>query len=170
MPPVVVQHAKQLEARGLGVFFHDLTHDLRVPTAMVTIDDGTLVHFGCASHLRAGAAVTAALLEAAQSRITDLQGAREDLPERGARPAAWFTAIHPRTSAPADLAAAEAPAAGLDALETTLRRVGLEGPLVIDLSLPGVPLAVVRAIVPGLEQWALDPSRRGRRLRQWLQA
>jgi ribosomal protein S12 methylthiotransferase accessory factor YcaO len=39
---------------------------------------------------------------------------------------------------------------------------------VVDLSLPEVDLCVVRAIAPGLETWAYDPSRIGSRARTWL--
>ena len=44
----------------------------------------------------------------------------------------------------------------------------LPAPAYVDLSLEGVPAHVARVVAPGLEVWALDPDRVGRRVERWL--
>src|SRR5262249_11531806 len=58
---------------GLRVLLRDLTADHAVPVVLCVISDGGLAHMGIAAHLDADRAVRDAVLEAAQSRVTDLQ-------------------------------------------------------------------------------------------------
>jgi YcaO-like protein with predicted kinase domain len=76
---------------GLDVLLRDLTTDTAVPIVLCVISEGGLSHMGIAAHLDADRALHDAVVEAAQSRVTDLQGAREDLPPRGAPADPWFT-------------------------------------------------------------------------------
>ncbi|UJR83391.1 YcaO-like family protein [Sandaracinus amylolyticus] len=149
---------------GLSLVLHDLTHDLGIPSVLAVIDDGSLAHVGAASHLRAEVALERAVLEAAQSRVTDLQGAREDLAPRGERPHRWFVE-HDRSRGATWPASVDD-----DDLDARLRAAGLPGAITIDLSPPDVPAFVARVVAPGLESWALDPTRAGARLRSWLRA
>ena len=167
---------------GLRVLLRDLSADHGVPIALCVIDDAGLTHMGIAAHLDADRALHDAVVEAAQSRVTDLQGAREDLPPRGGAADPWFTEpgaapVAPWPPAdtpwpPADIATAPDPIAA--ALGTLVARLAALDPPIepvyVDLGLAGVDLAVVRVVAPGLETWAHDPSRIGPRARRWLTA
>jgi ribosomal protein S12 methylthiotransferase accessory factor len=158
-----------METAGLRILVRDLTCDTGVPTILCTITDHELSHLGVAAHPDGSHALASAIDEAAQSRLVDLQGAREDLPARGGPPAAaWFTEAGaaaavdvPPRSVTTDLDAA------LRWLQARLASVGVD-PVVVDLDLAEVDMAVVRVITPGLEVWAFDPARIGRRALAWL--
>ena len=166
--------AERIAGKGLRVHLLDLSFpararagrgarrrragpDLGLPCAaalLVDPEDGPVpVAAGYACRLTRDAALLAALLEAAQSRLTEIHGAREDV-ARGDRHGAsplhrWCERARPvrRASALPHLPA-RAPAAGAGAVLVRLRRAGfapaaarLDGP-------PGVH--VVRVVVPGL--------------------
>jgi ribosomal protein S12 methylthiotransferase accessory factor len=152
----------RIESRGAKVTLREITAELGVPTVVATIVLDGVAHLGCAARLDLESAAVAAMLEAAQSRVTDIQGAREDLTTLDADhvPNPWFTADDPPTIArtPAIAGLAE-----LVALLTPITR-----PVFVDLSISGVPLSCVRVIAPGLEDWGSDPDRAGERVRGWL--
>jgi ribosomal protein S12 methylthiotransferase accessory factor len=160
------------------VLLRDLTADHAVPVVLCVISDGALAHMGIAAHLDADRAVRDAVLEAAQSRVTDLQGAREDLPPRGGAVDPWFVepgaarvVAWPAAGAPIGLLP-QATSATSAALAVLARRLASLAPPIepvyVDLSLAGVDLSVVRVVAPGLESWAHDPSRIGPRAQAWL--
>jgi len=80
----------RIRSAGLHVLLRDLTADHAVPVVLCVISDGNLAHMGIAAHLDPDRALRDAVLEAAQSRVTDLQGAREDLPPRDGIVDPWF--------------------------------------------------------------------------------
>jgi ribosomal protein S12 methylthiotransferase accessory factor len=172
MDPDAVQAAAPqefgaLRSRGIDLLVRDLTCDTAVPCFLCTINDGSQAHFGAAARPNAVLALRHAMQEAAQSRLTDIQGAREDLPDHDPTVAVdpWFTS--PGGARIVDADGAQTVLAGLDArLKALTPPVEACG---VDLTLSGVDMAVVRALTPGLEVWALDPSRVGARLRSWWQ-
>jgi YcaO-like protein with predicted kinase domain len=160
-----------LQSHGLHVLIRNLRCDTQVPAYLCTIHDGAHAHTGVAARPEAVQAVRAAMQEAAQSRLTDIQGAREDLPQRRREQVdPWF------------LFPGDAPTVDLDPgwtsgnieevlMELNARLVAVEPAIqaaCVDLTLEGVELAVVRAVTPGLEVWALDPARVGPRASTWL--
>jgi YcaO-like protein with predicted kinase domain len=159
----------RLTAAGLHVQLRDVTADTEVVTLLCTITDGELCHLGIASHPDGRQALRRAIDEAAQSRLVDLQGAREDLPPRDGAPVdPWF--VSAGGARVVDVPVGWPPRSmgeALGALRDRLIRLDIE-PVVVDLSLPDVDMAVVRVIAPGLEVWAFDPSRIGSRARAWL--
>lgn len=166
---VVADRIDRLRAAGLRIQVRDLTADTDVATILCTIGDADLYHMGIASHPDGCHALRRAIDEAAQSRLVDLQGAREDLPPRSAPPVdPWFVLAG---AAPVvDVPRGWSPPALGDALawlEQRLARLALH-PIIVDLGLPEIDMAVVRVITPGLEVWAFDPSRVGRRAETWL--
>jgi ribosomal protein S12 methylthiotransferase accessory factor len=162
--------AGRLEAADLRVFLLDLSFDalrgralererasLGLPAAAALLLDAegsaVPVAAGYACRLSRDAALEAALLEAAQSRATEIQGAREDV------------AVSDRTAAEPlrrllERARARRPAAALPrlgapdpraAVRAVVRRLSRAGFRAVNVSLPGPPgVAVRRAIVPGL--------------------
>lgn len=160
---------ERLERAGLRWLARDVTCDTQVPAVLATVAEGSWSHVGAAAHPDPHAALVRALDEAAQARLVDIQGAREDLRERDpAGPDRWF--LDAGGAASGDLPGSTAPGSLAEVLGWLAQRLAAVGvaPIVVDLGLPDVELCVVRAIAPGLETWAYDPSRAGSRARTWL--
>lgn len=125
---------------------------------------------GMGAHHDRGIALLRALTEAAQSRLTTIAGSRDDQP----RPA--YDASHdPETLAAhrADLADTSGARRPFDAaphavhdcfdddvadLCTRLTGAGIEQVVAFDLSVPEIPVDVVRVVVPGLEHPAFGAA------------
>ena len=133
------------------------TLDLRLPCfAAVLVDEGgpVPVAAGYACRLTADAAVLAALLEAAQSRATEIHGAREDVALEDRTRA---TLLAPRLAGarpnerplPRRDAATRSALAGVRAVLSRLGRAGVERVVAVDVhGPPGVH--VVKVLAPGL--------------------
>jgi ribosomal protein S12 methylthiotransferase accessory factor len=168
--------AKKLAHEGVNVMLREITGDLGIPTVLATIYEPgprgpVRCHAGIAADFTLMEAAERAIAEAAQSRLTDIQGSREDLPEHSRREtaAAWFyepSGEEVKTSMPP--VPAEGRISRGDVLTGALAAVGLPEPVYVDLSLSETFLRTVRVVCPGLEMWAVDPSRRGIRVRKWL--
>lgn len=136
---------------------------LSVHTFMAVLLDGrpfanaSAVNLGYGAHLSASVAATRAITEAAQSRLTFIHGAREDLPEIAYRGSAaqarlyeFFSALRPNL----DFSAIED--AACDDLGRDLDRVIADLPisrypeiLRVDLSRPETGIAVTKVLVQG---------------------
>jgi len=164
--PAAARLARRVEGRGFEVYLFDLAPGQRsgaggslgLPVAGALLFDLHLgpqpVTAGYACALSRDRALTAALLEAAQSRLTDIHGAREDVspmdPEaaallhafcreaRGARPAARMPNLRGR-----------GPRADLRRVLALLRAAGVESVPAVDLSPPGLGLHVAKVLIPG---------------------
>jgi ribosomal protein S12 methylthiotransferase accessory factor len=159
LPDTTLEIMRRYEAAGLDLVLKMLPNDFDLPAygvAAVQEADFTR-HLGCAGYaVRAcsTAAVEAALLELAQTRATDLQGAREDrhepekqrldhVPERHwlATPGTQPIAYQERNVE-----------SGLDSLVNHCAAAGL--PDVAYVEFPGWPgISVVRVVVPDAETW-----------------
>ncbi|HET9028536.1 MAG TPA: YcaO-like family protein [Candidatus Aquilonibacter sp.] len=143
-----------------------------------------MAHIGLGCALSPAHALTRALTECVQSRVVDIQAAREDI-LRPYEPAGIMGGHARRTTGLPenrwyyDLAA---PRATLDRFDdrTTddlaqdlrrtidaLRAYGVSAVIAVDLSPPDAPVSVVRAIVPGLETFVFT-GRMGSRARALL--
>jgi ribosomal protein S12 methylthiotransferase accessory factor len=149
-----------LEGHGFRVHLLDVTAGLGLPCAaalLVDLEGGPVpVAAGYACRLSRDGALLAALLEAAQSRLTEIHGAREDVlhGEREAgRPLASLCArTRPvrRAAALPDLPAGP-PRAALRLVLARLAAAGLKRAVAADLAAPP-GLSVVRVLVPGLRR------------------
>ncbi len=164
------QYVERFKEAGLSVQLRDITSDIGVPTVLCTIVERNpepWAHLGCAARYTGEAAALAAIFEAAQSRLTDIQGAREDLPARDdATVDTWFieSEATKKVTVPNSLPSS----AGLNGLVECLHARGLATPVFVDLSDERIPLSAVRVVAPGLEFWAKDPERAGARVRRWI--
>jgi ribosomal protein S12 methylthiotransferase accessory factor len=153
--------AEALAARRFAVHLLDAAPErdaigLPVGAALlVDLDEGPVpVAAGYACRLDRDDALTAALLEAAQSRLTEIHGAREDVAVSGRDAALPIAAACARARPARDARAlpscrAGSPRAGVKLVLSRLRRAGFDRAVVADLpSPPGV--SVVKVIVPGL--------------------
>jgi ribosomal protein S12 methylthiotransferase accessory factor YcaO len=174
LPDVPLRLARRFEAAGIRLVIRDITSDLGVPTFVAagweTPAAGHMhFHSGFGTHPDARVAVTRALTELAQSRLTIFQGVREDI-DRVAR-------LDGSVDRPShSLWIADGPLKSFDAVCThrnhdiledirfmsrQLQSAGLEQVIAVDLTRADVGLPVVKVIVPGLEHWAarhFDPD------------
>jgi ribosomal protein S12 methylthiotransferase accessory factor len=131
--------------------------DLGLPCAAAVLVDAqggaVPIAAGYACRLSRDAALLAALLEAAQTRLTEIHGAREDVAHGGREAAAplagWCAATRPiRRGARMPDVRARTPAAGVRQVLARMRRARLGGAVV---RLPAPPrVHVVKVLVPGL--------------------
>jgi ribosomal protein S12 methylthiotransferase accessory factor len=136
----------QLDARDLGI-----------PAAaalVLDVEGGPVpVAAGYACRLTFDGALRAALLEAAQSRATEIHGAREDVAAGDRRAALALRELLEQTLPTHALCAApplraRTPRAAVHEVALRLRRAGLR-PVAVELEGPG-GVAVVKVLVPGL--------------------
>jgi ribosomal protein S12 methylthiotransferase accessory factor len=161
-------------AADIAVVVHEVTSDIGVPVFLCQIHDGSalrpLSHSGMGAHLNPDIALSRALTEAAQSRLTYITGSRDDIfrneyraarrsdparrckaPPRAGRP---MPAMDPQA------AASETFERDIEIIIAMLARAGLGEVVACDLSVPGIGIPVVRVVVPGLEAPDDDPSYR----------
>lgn len=168
--PVAVDLLARLDAADMSVAVWDVTSDVGVPAFRAEIGErgARLPSFheapaaGAGCHPNSGVALCRALTEAAQSRLTVISGARDDLDD-GAygvdhhQPrVAPARARPPCAPTPLDFRARSSlPEVSVgDAVESILRRlraVGVSQAALVDLSRPDFDVSVVRVVVPGLE-------------------
>jgi YcaO-like protein with predicted kinase domain len=176
------------ESARVGVGVWDLTTDLGLPVFLATIAGrsaesvGRLpaaMGYGC--HPDRAVALSRALTEAAQSRLTLIAGTRDDFPPgyyrqgREAKAIATHVARLNRRPARAFTDAAHASRASIDedvAHELDcLRAAGVQQAILVELTRSDVRIPVVRTVVPGLEGWVDKvegnvPGERRRALRE----
>lgn len=144
--------------------------------------DRRATHFGAGCHPRRDIALRRAVTEAYQSRLTSIHGARDDLPDANRRVAhlsveqiratmgeeatrflrADRTVSHDEVP---DRGALDIAAAFELLIGEVIRITGIS-PLVVTLTPPEAPVAVVRVIAPRLELMLSSHPRIGPRLRQ----
>jgi YcaO-like protein with predicted kinase domain len=175
-----------LEEKGVAVAAWDITSDIGVPTfTCACVEDPDSDHWrpvgvasGHGTHLVPEIALSRALHEAIQCRLTTISGSRDDM-----FPADYLKygdrAYHARVIADLRMPPPSLPYQPLrppvgdcfeDDLETLLallRRAGLLSALAVDLSRSEVGIPVVKVVVPGLEPFhtpLYQPGARARRL------
>jgi putative methanogenesis marker protein 1 len=172
---------KKFTGAGVEVHIRDITSDIGVPTIAaasddITLKDPALLTIGMGSHTNAGIALLRALTEVAQSRLTQIHGAREDTTEAAFRKNLgyertkrlnrhWFGEAE--EIAFAEIRSFDSDDFRKDITHTidALRRAGLDRVIVVDLTREEIGVPVVRVIVPGLEVYAMDQERMGKRCR-----
>jgi YcaO-like protein with predicted kinase domain len=159
--------ARTLRERGFGVYLFDVTPTSRTPGAvglpvaaavLVDTQQGPVpLTAGYACALGRDDALMRALLEAAQSRLTDIHGAREDVAAADRSAAQDFAAVcasaRPKRQ-PADLPDfspdSASPARGGRRVLTQLRQAGFTRAAAVALDAPLPGLHVRRVVVPGM--------------------
>jgi len=127
-------------------------------TARIVSDDFQVLSGGYGCHLKTEIATTRALTEAAQSRLTVIAGARDDLTRRTYRPVHRMLPaardldrdLHPLPPAISTSASHENLLEDLGDLNERCMTV-YSPPLLIDLTQPEIGIPVSRVIVPGCE-------------------
>jgi len=148
----------------------DLTTDVGIPVYGCAIlerpDPARMrsmgIHYGFGCHLAPDVALSRALTEAVQTRLTYISGSRDDLLRheytRNRDPELLAAIWEEITSAPSDGRLDARPSLAADTFEEDIahlldavRAVGVEQVVVVDLTRPDIGLPVARVVVPGLE-------------------
>ncbi|MBP2030140.1 ribosomal protein S12 methylthiotransferase accessory factor [Methanohalophilus levihalophilus] len=166
---------------GVDVKLWVVTHDSPITTVVVATDDielrdPALLVMGAGAHLDPAIAVRRALSEAAQSRVVQIHGAREDTArEEFVRQIGydrmkrmngfWYEdGYETITLKKLDDLSASTPAQNIETVLNHLRKI-TDRVIAVDLSRESIPVPVVRIIIPGFEQYTLDRERVGKRIR-----
>jgi ribosomal protein S12 methylthiotransferase accessory factor len=153
-------------AAGIAVGIWDVTTDIGIAAFLclglapdAPGDSGPEMGAGC--HADRAIALSRALTELAQVRLTRISGARDDFsPEswnganaasRSAEARAWLATPGRRDYAAVPTAQGATLHADLAHARARLREAGMSQVIVVDLARPAVGIPVVRVIVPGLE-------------------
>jgi ribosomal protein S12 methylthiotransferase accessory factor len=157
--PACRELVERVRAAGATLALYDLTGPLGVPVAAAEIwhPEVPRLWAGSGCHPSPEVALCRALTEAAQSRLTYLSGARDDLPDPGSPDGAGRAAAEPPEPVPGrrlaevpDLSTASV-AADLERVAQALGRAGHE-PYFVELTRPELGVAVARAFAPGLAE------------------
>lgn len=158
----------RIEAAGLLLGAFDTTADTGIPSYQAILVDrpgteramGYFWGFGC--HLDPRVALSRAVTEAVQCRLTEITGAREDIEpaafvqnrddaELGGLQELLLEAQPQRRLDDRPSLATGSFDGDLEVLRDGLRRAGVTQAALVDLSQPDIGLPVVRAVVPELE-------------------
>lgn len=169
-------------AAGIAVRVWDVTTDIRIPAFLCEIRDSfpgdprrLARHHGSGCHVDRSVALSRALTEAAQTRLTYIAGIRDDLSpseyEEASGSEIGDALLDALAREIAPVSFRDAPSFAADDLAADLRwaldRLGLAGSeraIAVDLSRPEFGIPVVRLVVPGLEWDPHHPNYRpGRR-------
>lgn len=169
--------AERIETAGLHLRVSYLPERHLPPVMLASIvedhSDPPMSHAGFGCSLSPAHAAIRAITEAAQSRLTDIQGAREDalraddprgdMPEHTRRLSeppknAWFFDLPAHTIDLQSIpdASTDDLAEDVGRLLSSLAQFGASSAILVDMSPADVPVNVVRAIVPELETTCLN--------------
>lgn len=175
IPSRSAQIVEKMQSAGLKVILYDVTDASRVTTVHCAIIDpywnGPLnAHGGCGSHPDSRIAVSRALTEAAQSRLTCIQGGREDLDELMMNKS-WITDsdIDDKLASAASIPFSDLPNFQSDYIDEDIgyllngaKKSGLERIIAFDMTHGDVNMPVVRVVAPEAETWAVYQQHTGR--------
>ncbi|MGF7175013.1 YcaO-like family protein [Azospirillum doebereinerae] len=172
--PVCRSLIDRFDAAGVEVGVWEITSDLGLPAFLCRIveredlpQQSVRPASGMGCHVAREIALSRALTEAAQSRLTFIAGARDDMPRAEydrhldpARHAQWKARITAgagrRNFAGCPTSFAPTIEADLEHQLARLRACGIDEAVMVDLTKPEFGIPVVRMVVPGLE--GLDES------------
>jgi thioglycine synthase len=178
---VLKETIERFTNKGVEVHLKNLTSDIGMPVIAAAADDvqlqdAGLLTLGIGAHPSPKVAALKALTEVAQSRLTQIHGAREDtVMAEGNRKLGyervkkmnhlWFGKASSTMSLDEmeniDKGDIEA---NLNEVVDRVHKVGLRSVITADLTRLEIGVPVVRVIVPGLEVFSIDSDRVGRRL------
>ena len=164
----------------INIKLMDLTADINVPTIAASADDtllkdAGLLTLGIGTHLDPEVAVLRALTEVAQSRATQIHGAREDTVRADFARTAGYERMkrinkHYFQEDDVKIALSDIENRSTDSITKDISIVldelkanEIEHVLYYDLTRPELDVNVVRVVIPTMEVYSIDPSRAGYR-------
>lgn len=178
--PLLEDFLNRFKENEIEIIFKDITSDIQVPTILAAVDDlrlkdPTLLVMGMGTHIDPKVAIYRAITEAAQSRLTQIHGAREDTQKADMkrrigyeriRRLNWYYInkfdIKTKTS-DFVLKSSDDILEDINTLLNVLSQRGINKAIVVDLTRKELGIPVVRVLVPQLEQYGIDNSRIGSR-------
>ena len=178
---------EKFEKALIEIHLRNITSDLGIPVIAAVSDDlllkdPALLTIGFGAHLDPEIAAVRALLEVAQSRLVQIQGAREDTYRAELMRIMGYERIkrlnrHWFSESEEVVKLTDMPRLAKDDIldeimfvVDLLKKKGFERVIVVDLTRPEVSIPTVRVIVPGLEVYAIDQDRVGARGRECVRA
>jgi len=180
----------KFQSVDVSVIIREITSEIGLPTFAAVSDDlilkdPTLLTIGMGTHTNAKVAIKRAITEVAQSRLTQIHGAREDTATAEMRRMMGYEWVRKQNKHWFEISELEPEPEQKqeseckdhenldndDFLEdikymiARLKRAGFERAIVVDLTRDEIGVPVVRVIVPGLEMYGIDGERIGRRCR-----
>ncbi|KKH38545.1 YcaO-related McrA-glycine thioamidation protein [Methanosarcina mazei] len=171
--------SRKFKDSGIDLKIWLVPTDTGIPTIIAATDDvklkdPALLVMGAGSNLKPEIAVARAITEAAQSRVVQIQGAREDTDREGFIRSVgydrmkrlnwfWFEEGEKISLSEVQDISKRSPAENIDVILEKLKGL-TEKVLVVDLSREEVAVPVVRVIIPGFELFTIDRDRKGKRL------
>lgn len=170
----------KFESQGIKIKLMDFTADINIPTIAASADDTVtrdagLLTLGIGTHLDPEVAILRALTEVAQSRATQINGAREDTVradfareagyERMKRINKYYFRQEEEQINLSDIENKSTTSIDedIDIVKEELIANDIKHVLYTNLTRPEVDVSVVRVIIPEMEVYAIDPSRAGYR-------
>jgi YcaO-like protein with predicted kinase domain len=149
-----------IEEKGISLRLFDITSDVGIPVIAAFLGSrATLaspaarhvdVTFGCGAHPCPEKAALRAVTEVAQSRVTYISGARDDIfPETYRRPLS--NRLRRLFNARPERAPPDAVSADLEQILSRLRQAGVRRAISVQLGRRDLPFAVSKILVPDLE-------------------
>lgn len=171
--------ARKFKDAGIDLKIWLVPTDTGIPTIIAATDDvklkdPALLVMGAGSHLKPEIAIARAITEAAQSRVVQIQGAREDTDREGFIRSVgydrmkrlnwfWFEEGEKISLSEVKDLSRNSPAENIDVILEQLKGLA-EKVIVADLSREEVAVPVVRVIIPGFELFTIDRDRKGKRI------
>ena len=177
---IILDIIDKFESEGIKIKLMDFTADIKIPTIAASADDtitkdAGLLTLGMGTHLDPEVAILRALTEVAQSRATQINGAREDTVradfareagyERMKRINKYYFKEEENKISLKDIEnkSTSSITKDIEIVKEELMANDIEKILYVDLTRPEIDVSVVRIIIPEMELYAIDPNRAGYR-------
>ena len=174
------ENIEKFTSKGINIKLMDFTADIKVPTIAASADDTVtrdagLLTLGIGTHLDPEIAILRALTEVAQSRATQINGAREDTVRADFAREAGYERMKrinrfyfKQEEEQINLDSIENKSTtsinkDLEIVKEELVSNDIKHILYHDLTRPELDVDVVRVIIPEMEVYAIDPERAGYR-------
>lgn len=181
--PLINELLNKFKKESIDIKLMDLTADVNIPTIAATADDTllkdpALLTLGVGTHLNPEIAIIRALTELAQSRATQIHGAREDTVRADFMRKAGYERMKRINSHYFNEEKEQIQVTDIENKSTTslkndieitvseLKNSSLDKILFTDLTRNEIGINVVRVIIPETETYSVDPDRIGNR---WIE-
>ncbi|MEA4956161.1 hypothetical protein SDC9_03542 [bioreactor metagenome] len=179
--PLINELLEKFKKESIDINLMDLTADIEIPTIAATADDTllkdpALLTLGIGTHLNPEIAVMRALTEVAQSRATQIHGTREDTSRAVLMRKAgyermkkmnkhYFEQNNENLINLSDIKdkSTKSLKKDIQITQNELKRNNLNKILFKDLTRKEIGINVVRVVIPGTENFSIDPDRVGKR-------
>lgn len=177
---IIIDIIEKFESKGIKIKLMDFTADIKIPTIAASADDtitkdAGLLTLGMGTHLDPEVAILRALTEVAQSRATQINGAREDTVradfareagyERMKRINKFYFRDEEEQIKLSDIEnkSTSSITRDIEIVKDELVSNDIQKILYSNLTRPELDVSVVRVVIPEMELYTIDPSRAGYR-------